>query len=1394
VGGVAEATSYVSSTQVAATIPAEQLESGSQLPVIALNGTVSSGAGAAGNLQVTNPAPTISQLFPAVLAVGTVSPVVAVTGTGYVPATVIDVNGSARPTAFVSAAQVNVTLTATDAESAGSLTLAAVNAAPGGGTSAATTVMIDNPAPGMSIALAPTTVPTSGATPTTVMVTGTNFIPASTVEVNGAGRATNYASATQLTFQLTVADEATSQALSVTVVNPTPGGGTSAAAALEILALAQTPPPVILQVYPSQILVGSGATTITVDGSNLYAQLSSGQTVLTSTVLWNGTPLTAESFGPDGNGASYILALAPASLLTAVGTATVTVSSATSTPAMSNAATVSIVNPPTPTLTSITPNAGPTGTATTVTLNGTGFTANSTVAMNGTNIAAAYISSTELTVTISASSVMLPGNLLFTVTTPAPGGGTTAPLTYTAYIGIVNNSMIYNPVNGLIYVSVPSSAGAPYGNSVVSVDPETGALGTPIAVGSEPDRLAVTADGQYLWVGLDGASAVQMVNLATGTAGLQFSLGGNAGLYAPPPTVLALAALPGAENSVVVATSGGSSVSSLAIYDSGIPRGTAVTGYSANTTYALQANGTTNEIYAGQGGSYTVYTYSASGLTQEATASNGTYTGTSNDDMQVEGGQTYTDYGAVYDAEAGTLLGAFYASGTAVAAGPTVADTTLGLVFILDSPQGSGATYGYSQIQSFDIAEFNPASTAVIPVGVSTSAMPSHLTRWGTNGLAFQTGDGVYSLRSNLVKDLSSVFADLGTTLTASGGITTGTNTKYTATVTNAGPSAATNVALTVQLPATGVPVSAMPSSGTCAAVSGGVNCDLGGLASGATATVTMVATQTTAGSVTAAVEVSGSENDPNESNNQASATLTVTGSMYNRAPTLSAISPAAIQSGSGDTVITVTGAGFSSASSVLLGGAALSTNYTNSTTLTATAPAAQLASLGWAAITVSNPAPGGGVSSALPLSVYSVIALGANHILYDPYSRKIMASVGSGSTTVVGNSIVAITPETATVGTAAPIGSQPTNLALTSDGQLLYTILSGSESVALFNMLTQTAEYTYAVPAPPNAISSVALRGIATQPGTENTIALDLGEDDGDAIYDFNPVTQTAAIRGQNTGPDTGSCIVFPDAGDLLAFDIDTSGATFNHYTVTAAGFTSFDNSQYTESTLNEFGCFKTSGAQAFAVLGGVANYSASPATQQGAFSIPSNDSNFGLQDVAPDISLGLVFFAVNGEPNSSAVDSIAAYDSTTYLPSETMQLDFAAIEGTAPFGVPDLIRWGQDGLAVLTSNGNIYLLRGPFVVPQLLNQNSAANLASSSVTTIAHGAGNTLFTLTGTNFVPGVAVTWNGSYRTTTIMDATHVTVAIPASDLANTGSGSLVAANPGAPASNTLTVTIY
>jgi uncharacterized repeat protein (TIGR01451 family) len=847
----------------------------------------------------------------------------------------------------------------------------------------------------------------------------------------------------------------------------------------------------------------------------------------------------------------------------------------------------------------------------------------------------------------------------------------------------------------------------------------------------------------------------------------------------------------------------------LGIYDSGVARSDFIDLSTLASLPAIFVSPTKSEVYATSYDSgYQVLGYNASGL-QQLAGNTGTtnFSSTAGTAVQVDNGVAYLDSGVALNAETGALLGTFYSSGTTVATGPMVSDSNLGKLFILENVISASAL-----IQAFDESNYTPLSSGSLQVngavagtkygaGNSTATelngnnLINTLVRWGVDGLAFRAANGVFSFRTSVVKDLSSVVADLSVSLAASGSSTTGANTTYTATIRNAGPSTSTGIALTATVPSTGALLSATPSSGACS-VSGAVSCDLGILANGSSATVIFVVSQQTAGASTLSVQVAGSENDPNLVNNQASNTVNVTGNDYSPAPTILSVAPAAILAGSKATEITVTGTGFTSASEVVVGGTAIPTAEVSSTQLTATVPETDLASLGWTTVSVSTPAPGGGSSSGLPLTIFKVMSLGANHILFDPYSQKIMASIGSNSTAITGNSLVAITPDTATAGTPISIGSQPTNMGLTSDGQILYTILSGSQSVARFNMLTQTVGYTYAIQPGTGTDTSPAPRGVATQPGNEDTVAIDLGSWAGNAIYQFDPANQTAAMVGQASGPYSGSCLTFLDAGDMLAFDVDTSGATFDHYTVTPAGFTYYDYGQYSESTLNGFGCFKLSGALAFGIGGGIANPATTPATQIGLFPVGTNGTFNSSLALAPDTSLQAAFFVVNTQAeaaSSGTVDGIEAFSQNTFLPTGSLSLNMESIEGNTSYTAVDMVRWGQDGLAVLTSDGNLYLLRGAFVVPQMLSSNTAATLTSGTPSTITYGSGNTLLTLTGSNFLPGVAVTWNGSYRTTTIVDAQHVTVAIPASDLANTGTASLVATNPGATGSNVLQITI-
>jgi hypothetical protein len=103
--------------------------------------------------------------------------------------------------------------------------------------------------------------------------------------------------------------------------------------------------------------------------------------------------------------------------------------------------------------------------------------------------------------------------------------------------------------------------------------------------------------------------------------------------------------------------------------------------------------------------------------------------------------------------------------------------------------------------------------------------------------------------------------------------------------VTNNGPEDATGVAVTDPLPESVHFDSVSSTLGTCnrstakpAPKDGTITCTLGNLASGAGATITIIVTATTPGTLTNNATVSGNETDPNSLNNTATASTTVIG------------------------------------------------------------------------------------------------------------------------------------------------------------------------------------------------------------------------------------------------------------------------------------------------------------------------------------------------------------------------------------------------------------------------------------------------------------------------------------------------------------------------------------
>jgi hypothetical protein len=306
--GADRATTFVSATQLTATIPATDIATAGTAQVIVVNPAPGGGTSNPQTFTITvpsNPVPTATGLSPALAMAGGSGFTLTVTGTNFIPSSVVRWNGTDRATTFVSATQLRATISAADIAMAGTAQVTVVNPAPGGGTSNPQTFTITNPVPATT-GLSPNLVQ-AGAAGFTLTVTGTNFVASSVVRWNGANRATTFVSATQLTAAIPAADVAVAGTPQVTVANPAPGGGTSNPQTFTIL----NPVPTIDGLSPASAVVGGSGFTLTVTGTNF---------VTSSVVRWNGVDRATTYVS-----ATQLRAVIPAADILTAGTARVTV-------------------------------------------------------------------------------------------------------------------------------------------------------------------------------------------------------------------------------------------------------------------------------------------------------------------------------------------------------------------------------------------------------------------------------------------------------------------------------------------------------------------------------------------------------------------------------------------------------------------------------------------------------------------------------------------------------------------------------------------------------------------------------------------------------------------------------------------------------------------------------------------------------------------------------------------------------------------------------------------------------------------------------------------------------------------------------------------------------------
>ncbi|MCA1566811.1 MAG: hypothetical protein LC803_14435 [Acidobacteria bacterium] len=316
--------------------------------------------------------------------------------------------------------------------------------------------------------------------------------------------------------------------------------------------------------------------------------------------------------------------------------------------------------------------------------------------------------------------------------TPAPPPAPT-PVYIPTVVNKVNlpaNDLAIDATTETLYASVPSTAGGTAGNSITSVNPKTGAIGASTFVGSEPGKLAISDDGQVLYVNLEGAKAVRRFDTATRTPGVQFGVG------ADKPADMEV--VPGSPQSLVVARGSASGFNSgaVAVYDNGVQRpNTSSGGVFFIGSIEFGASPSTLYGYNNSSGAELVkFELDASGVKSISTMNN-LLTGGGGGGIEFAGGRLYSGGGRVVDPEAKTLLGRFNSGGTAF-----LVDQTLGRAFYLSS--GSSGTGTSVVLTAYDINTFLPLGSVTLPGVLGT---PTGLVRWGTNGLAFTTLPNIFN-------------------------------------------------------------------------------------------------------------------------------------------------------------------------------------------------------------------------------------------------------------------------------------------------------------------------------------------------------------------------------------------------------------------------------------------------------------------------------------------------------------------------------------------------------------------------------------------------------------------------------------------------------------------------
>jgi trimeric autotransporter adhesin len=899
-----------------------------------------------------------------------------------------------------------------------------------------------------------------------------------------------------------------------------------------------------------------------------------------------------------------------------------------------------------PVISSISPNAAIAGSAAlALTVTGSNFNFMSIVHWNGLSLPTGFVSASTLSAVIPTPYLSGLDTATVTVMNGSAVGTSSNGVGFVVYstLPLTTNDLIYGKSSGRIYASIPGSA--PNGNSIVPIDPLTGAVGTSVFVGSEPERLAISDDGQYLYVALDGSASIRRVDLASDTAGLQFPVGSSSSIG--PYFAVDIAVLPGHPSSVAVA-GGGQLGGQTAVFDDGVRRPNVSTDVpplafsdSASVLYGFNPGDPSSILRTfSVDATGVTETQSVSVLTTGASASNRAITFR----IAYSGGRIYAPSGLVLDPVAGTLVGTL-AIGSTQAGSSVAADSNLGRVFIL---AWTGLDPSPAYILAFDSSTLSPVGVLTLSgVGGNQLGRFTSLVRWGNDGLAFGNDNNQVVLLRIPTEWLPSVPAlSVSPTTLVFSPQPIGSNSSQTAAVTN-------NI---------GSPVS-IPQISTTGDYAQSNNCGAT-LAAFATCTISVTFTPTATGARPGTLTIVDGTGQTHVAGLSGMTPPVTT-------PAITSISPAAVPVGSATFTLTVSGQNFVPGSVVTWHGTNLTTTFIISTSLTASIASNLLSILASPAITVVNPS--GTTSNSASFVIYSALTLTTGDLIYDAPASKIYASIPS--TAPSGDSVISIDPVAGTIGIPISVGFEPDRIAISDDGQYLYVSQKYDHLIRRLDLTGGTPAFQFALGSD-QFMNPYGTRDMSVLPGSPSSLAVardhltETGTG-GVGVYD------NGILRPAQTGFLGSDTIVFSNsASAVYGLDLEYSDQPiFYAMSVNSNGVAVTNSMKY---LINAYGGdIKYSQGRVYAPGGGVID----PVALMLLGTYPLSNLILQMNSVVPDVALNRVFFMTTG-------GVILIHNLSTFMTLGQLNLPANATSS--------LLRWGSDGLA-FRSSSQVFLLRIP-------------------------------------------------------------------------------------------------